>query len=180
MAAIRGQGDRPHPNGNYSGSRGAATPPRRPYRPRGRGTTPRQPDGAQGTGHTATRPDGARGTVHTPTEATRGPGYGPLAWRPPGHRRLNTTPLLPDGCSGPPTPPRRPDGSQGTGHAPTASILGPWDRPRPHNIQTGPRGPATAPWRPLGAQSSGHAPVKLRHFRVASVTWGLVRSFLLT
>ena len=67
---------------------------------------------------------------------------------------------------GPATPPRRPQGAQGTGHAPTpatraqgtghaptAATRGPGDRPRPLDGNTVPRGPTTPPRGPYGQLS---------------------------
>ena len=69
-------------------------------------------------------------------------------------------------------PPRRPYKTLGTGHAPTAGIRGPGDRPRPHFSHTRHRGPGTPLRRPYGArkpytpprrpykpQGSNHAPL---------------------
>jgi len=118
------------------------------------------------------RPYRAQVTGHASTAAIRGPGK-----RPHPHechtnpRRSKTPPRRPYGAQGTATPPRLPYGAQGTGHASTAAIQGPRDRPCPHGVHKrhtkpnmpsrqpyGPTGPATPPRRPYGAQWTGHAP----------------------
>jgi len=59
-------------------------------------------------------------------------------------------------------PPQRPDGAQGTGHAPTAASRRSGDRRRPHDGQTRTRRTATPPWWPDAAQDTGHAPTAAR------------------
>jgi len=55
-------------------------------------------------------------------------------------------------------PTRRPYGSQGTGHAPTAAIRGLGDWLRFNGNHTGPRKPTMPSRWPYGTQGTGHTP----------------------
>ena len=170
-AAVRGpRGTATLPRG-HTGPRGQATPPQRPYGP----STGHAPMAAIQGSEDRPLPTAAiraQEAVHAPTATIQGPGERPRHHG--GHtgpRGPATTPWRPCRAQGTNHTPRRPNGVQRTGCAPTVAIRDPADRPHQHGGDTrsktpatplrqpySTRGPAMPPRRTCGAQGTGHAP----------------------
>ena len=128
-----------------TGTRRTTTPPQR-LDPGNRPCFHGRQTGCRGPQTPARRPPGAQGTSCTPNGGHLGSGgqATPLRWTD-GAQWTVHTPRLPIKPRAPATPPRRPPGLRGSGHASTAACRGPGDSPCPHGGKPGPMEPATPP-----------------------------------